>query len=335
MQETNAKMMEDGEVDLMQFVKILWKNKWITLIIVILFLGGSIMYASTLPLLYESESKWLTNQRSDGGGQLSRLASLAGMSVGGGSSENYEMYYDEILKSSLVLDSLIFRKWRTENNDSLTLLQLLKIDTNKIVLDKKYLSKNVIVKNMLYGFLSGKIVFENTGKTLSLKITSKDPVFSYEINKFLLQSLKTYSESEKSSKAKKERLFIEDRYRDFKSDLKSAEAKLKKFRENNMNVNSPNLMLTQQRLIREVEIFNQLVIEFRKQLELAKIEEIKKIPEFKILQEPQIPLGNSKPNKKLIIMIGLALGFVTGCFLSLTIGWWKKYGSTIKYELNK
>ncbi|MGL1902347.1 MAG: Wzz/FepE/Etk N-terminal domain-containing protein [Fibrobacterales bacterium] len=335
MSENPQVQIEDDEIDLMTLIKILWDRRLIIGVTFVLFT----VIAGLLPIVltpqFDSVSKWLPNQKSGGGaGQLSSLAALAGVNMGGASTEDYEAHYDEILKSPLLLDSLIFRKWCLSSGDSLTLLEILKLDFSGINLEKSYVTKQMLIHNSLYGYLSQTIQFERTATAFSLTIQTIDPVLSYEINNYLLYLLKAYSESEKSSKAKKERLFVEERYKEFKNDLKSAEAKLKKFRENNMNINSPNLMLSQQRLIREVEIYNQLVIEFRKQLELAKIEEIKKIPEFNVVQEPTVPISKSKPKKKLILIAGGVLGLIIGCLFAFILGWWSEHKEIILYRLN-
>jgi capsular polysaccharide biosynthesis protein len=333
MSEPKKTIIEEDEIDLLQFVKVLWNRK-IQIVAITLLVGViSVFFAITRPSEYESVSKWLPNQKSGGAGQLSGLAALAGVNIGGASSTDYEAYFEEVLKSPILLDSLIDKKWKISSGDSVNMMTFLEIDTAKIEVSGTYITKELILKNSLYGFFKNILEYERSPKSLSLTVTTKDPILSFEINTYLLHLLKGYTEIEKNSKAQKERLFIEGRYDDFRSDLKKAESNLKNFRENNINVSSPSLMLQQQQLIREVEIYNQLVIEFRKQLELAKIEEVKGTPEFNIIQEPTIPLTKSKPNKRLIVMVGLVLGFFIGCFFALLAGWWKENGENFKSEL--
>ena len=62
-----------------------------------------------------------------------------------------------------------------------------------------------------------------------------------------------------------------------KQDLTKAENRLKEFREKNRQVLSPQLLLEQERLIRDVQINATIYTERRKQFELVKIEEVKNI----------------------------------------------------------
>ncbi|MGL1935234.1 MAG: Wzz/FepE/Etk N-terminal domain-containing protein [Fibrobacterales bacterium] len=334
MQEKTVQSIDEDEIDLRKYILILWNMKSLIFIVMLLSLIVSVVIAKRLPPKYTSVSKWLPSQINNSTSSgLSGLAALTGMNLGA-TSDNYEIFYDEILVSPIFLDSLITKSWLTMVGDSLTLFEILNIDVDKISPPERYLTKDIILKNMLYGYLTSIVTFKKSSTARTLSVSTSDPVLSYEVNKQFLELLKKYTESEKNSNAKKERLFIEERYNGFRGDLKKAEAQLKRFRENNMNVNSPSLMLAQQRLIREVEVFNQLVIEFRKQLELAKIEEVKKIPEFNILQEPTIPITKSKSKKKIIILIGTVLGLILGCFVVLVIHWTRENVKKFKEQLS-
>ena len=74
-----------------------------------------------------------------------------------------------------------------------------------------------------------------------------------------------------------------------KQDLTKAENRLKEFREKNRQVLSPQLLLEQERLIRDVQINATIYTELRKQFELVKIEEVKNIPIINIMDTARAP----------------------------------------------
>ena len=74
-----------------------------------------------------------------------------------------------------------------------------------------------------------------------------------------------------------------------KQDLTKSENSLKEFREKNRQVLSPNLLLEQERLIRDVQINSTIYTELRKQFELVKIEEVKNIPVINVMDPARAP----------------------------------------------
>ena len=325
--------IDNDEIDLMSFTKILWKNRIKIISFSVLIVIISIVISLFLTPQYESYSKWLPNKKSNNGSsKLSGLAVLAGINVGGNSDN--ESYYPELLSSPTFLKKIFIKKFNTLENKNVTILEFLEIKKDSIKPNADYIPVNLVLEDIQLSFLNNSITYSPSATSLSLTISTPDPILSYELNMYILKLLEEYNKIEKASQAHKEKQFIEERFNEFKLALSKAENTYKLFRERNLNINSPSLMLKQQRLMREVEINNQLVIEFRKQLELAKVEEVKETPEFKIIQEPTIPLYKSKPKKKLIVALSAMIGFIFSCAITLLVHWWQENGKRIKEELN-
>ena len=98
--------------------------------------------------------------------------------------------------------------------------------------------------------------------------------------------------------------------------MTSSENKLKEFRERNRQVFAPQLLLEQERLLRDITINGTLYSELRKQYELAKIEEIKNIPVLNVMDPARPNAMKDKPKRSTIVLgtfiISLlgAVGFV-------------------------
>ena len=96
-----------------------------------------------------------------------------------------------------------------------------------------------------------------------------------------------------------------------KQDLTKAENTLKEFREKNRQVLSPQLLLEQERLIRDVQINATIYIELRKQFELVKIEEVKNIPVINVMDAARAPAKKDKPKRAIIVLSVFFLSFLS------------------------
>ncbi len=80
--------MSDGEIDLKELFLVIWKGKWLIMLLTTLFAGGGIFYVKSQPNTYTS-AVLLAPAQDEGssglGGQLGGLAALAGVNIGSGS----------------------------------------------------------------------------------------------------------------------------------------------------------------------------------------------------------------------------------------------------------
>jgi uncharacterized protein involved in exopolysaccharide biosynthesis len=132
----------------------------------------------------------------------------------------------------------------------------------------------------------------------------------------------------KTTNASEQRKWIEQRLTQVEVELRSAEESLKNFRERNRRVgDSPQLLLEQERFMRDVQVKSTMFIELKKQAELAKIEEIKNITLVNVLDEARAPVKKTRPKRALVTVL---------VFLSALIGVagyfsiWPIYGPTLR-----
>ena len=94
----------DDEIDLRELFAVIWQGKWLIIAITTLFAVASVVYAINQPNIYKSEALLApAEQEGSGGlaglaGQFGGLASLAGVNLGGGSSNKAQLAI-EVLKS--------------------------------------------------------------------------------------------------------------------------------------------------------------------------------------------------------------------------------------------
>ncbi|WP_417566246.1 Wzz/FepE/Etk N-terminal domain-containing protein [Marinobacter sp.] len=102
----------DDEIDLRQLFATLWAGKWLIIAVTFLFAAGGAAYALSKPNIYQS-SVLLAPANEEGGmggisGQLGGLASLAGINIGSGGS-NQTVIAKEVLRSRAFLADFIDR----------------------------------------------------------------------------------------------------------------------------------------------------------------------------------------------------------------------------------
>src|ERR1035437_3103854 len=252
-------------------------------------------YVSTVTILpeYGSKSSMLS--------QFSGLASLAGVNVGSGAPTEI---YQNLLQSESVIAPVIYDRYLTkEYPDSVNLIRYFEIDTKdknpEIQKRKRFLAVDDLLTKTLISTDLDKMT-----KILTIKVTMPEAQLSADVVNKLAESLDQYIRTNRKSYAGEQRYYLEKRVDQIKDSLSICENKLRDFREQNrMIVQSPNLLLEQGRLTRNVEIFQTVYIELTKQLELAKIDEIKDTPILNLKEIAQNPIKKAGPNKLPMLII--------------------------------
>tara|TARA_Y100001001_G_scaffold160923_2_gene184426 strand:+ start:3121 stop:4074 length:954 start_codon:yes stop_codon:yes gene_type:complete len=102
----------DDEIDLRELFGILWQGKWLIVAVTMLFAAAGVAYALYKPNIYQASVLVAPANNEDSklgglGGQLGGLASLAGISLGGGS--NQTAIAKEVLQSRAFITDFIHR----------------------------------------------------------------------------------------------------------------------------------------------------------------------------------------------------------------------------------
>ena len=122
--------------------------------------------------------------------------------------------------------------------------------------------------------------------------------------------------------------WIGKRLSEVETELHAAEDTLKEFRERNRRViDSPELLLQQARLERGVTLKSTIFLELKKQYELAKIEEIKKVSIVSVLDHGRVPVKKERPRRARNSAIAF---LVTLLSLSLYSGLKPRYAERVR-----
>lgn len=295
---TFEEKVRDGYLKIKPYIEIVLSNKktlivFNTLILIIsivfLFFIKKPYFNSTVSILPEYGSKsGLMNQ-------LSGLAAIAGINVGEAAPTEI---YQNLIKSEQVLSNVIYSRYKTERfRDSVNLIQYFEIESDET---------NPEIKNRTEFLNAYKLLTEEKlstdidrlTKILSISVTMPEAQLAADVANKIAESLDLYIRTQRKSFATEQIYYLEKRIKEVSDSLTSAEDALKKFREQNRIVSqSPALLLEQGRLMRNVEILQTVYIELNKQMELAKIEQIRDAPVLNIKEYAKNPVQKAGPKR--------------------------------------
>ena len=217
------------------------------------------------------------------------------------------------------MSPVIYAKYKTEKFlDSVNLIQYFKIKPNKSLPANLQKRQEFLTS---YKALNANIStdIDRMTKILTMTVKMPEPELSANIVNNIAESLDNYIRTKRKSYASEQRDYIEKRLFQVKDSLTIAENTLKDFSEQNrMVMQSPELMLQQARLARKVQIIGAVFIELSKQLEIAKIDEVKNTPVLNIKELAKDPILKAGPKRlnSLILIIFLSAIFSIAYFIS-------------------
>lgn len=300
-------MKESQGPTLQEVLVPIWANRkrilLISFVVALVTLGINFL----LPVYFKSTATLLPETQKDklsALGQFADIASLAGVSVPG---SEIARLYPTIITSETILRSIILRKYYTdEYPDSVNLIEYfdyadLPAEAGMV----KTLSK-------LQGLLT--VTHETKTSVVLLSLELPEPRFAADVLNAIIDELDIFMRNKRVTNASEQVKWIEVRLQEVSEELHQAEEDLKKFRERNRRVlDSPDLILQQERFIRNVQVKSTVFIELKKQHELAKLEEIKNITIVNVLDPGRIPVKKERPRRA----TNAAIAFIF-CFVGLS-----------------
>ncbi len=295
--------LSEPTVTLRDLLPPVWRNRkkiaWISAGLALLALLISFLfpkyYKSTATLLPEADKSKLS-----GLGELTGLASLAGVNVGG---SDLAKLYPTIVQSETILRAVIEKKYRFEGHpDSVNLISVLDIDKDTHEENMKSAVREVA--DLM------TVSFESKTNVVHLSLEMPDRHLSADVLNAIIAELDTYMREKRKTNASEQRRWISVRITEVEAELKAAEDTLKNFREKNRRVvDSPQLLLEQERLMRDVQVKATVYVELKKQVELARIDEIKNIPIVNVLDPALPPVKKERPKRLVITLAAFLLAF--------------------------
>ena len=259
------------------------------------------VYVTTAKLLLTGEDNSLSN--------IQGLASQFGLSIPfqGGSNLSFTDIYPEIVKSRQLIAIILEKKFNTRKYGQKQLLKnilSLQYRLDKYDVDERFKRASEILQDNI------KISKARLTSIVTLEVGAIEPDFAVDLTNAIINESDKLQRQFKTHQVSDKRSFIQDRIKDVKKDLESAQEDLKEFREKNRQVQySPALLLEEERLTTEMDVKKEIFSTLKQQFELAKIEEVEEGATVQILDKPVAPYEQSSPKVILSIFLSFFIGF--------------------------
>ena len=311
-EKSKPSIVIDNTIDFKVLLSILVDKKFYIGLITLLFMVSGTGSSFLMKKYYDAEISLYPakSDASQGFGQFQSLAANLGMNA---ANNDQSFNIPDVVKSRLIANKAILQKWKIMNGDSMSLIELWNLNkaSGYRLVSKSNADPRVVNEKAIKKFDDHVKVSEDRITGL-IKITTsfQDPVVSSAVANFIGNQVETYIQKENSAQSTKEKLFISDRLLIVKNELESSEMELKDFKERNRGYeDSPELFMIYSQLFREVEVKKEVYLTLQQQLELARIEEVKKSPILHILDEAVPPIKKSSPNRSFFLIVSVFLGF--------------------------
>ncbi len=315
-QSTNE---EDIVKDIVDFFKKIhfYAKKELKIIIVApllsLFIG--LGYYNYVEHEYTTKTKILPMLSSKGAGGARGLAAQFGFDIKSSGSSNLfsAEIYPEILKSRNFMRRLIFLEFKTKKYRSEK--ELISIILNSEKNDSTGWSQNQIRSSINRLLKIIQISKSKNSPVISIEISTIEPDLSKSIGDAVISQLKDAFEEHKVNQTSERIVFIKSRLKEIKADLISAEEKLKNFREKNRKIlDSPNLLLQRDRLLRDVSLHDEIFVSMSSELELEQINQYGIEKSFEILDTPE-NMGKTYPILLKILLLFAFFGLASSVLI--------------------
>lgn len=348
----------EQEIDLIAVAKTIWTGKRTIALAILICATIGLFFAFLTPKEYTAKTVLVTRSASDfsSSGNMGGLAAMVGINLGSMDAENEisPVDYPEFIKSLSFQQSLMHIPIKWEQFDrELSLFEyydqydkpstLKVIRTYTIGLPKViygwFKRKNIDTDNsqittepdtkleylsstemFVRGILNDKLELTlNQGNNfITIEATAPEAVASAELARIAQEQLQERITDIKIEKAQQNLEFTEKLFIEKKSIFEESQYRLAQFRDRNLNLGSEQAKTEEERLLGDYQIAFSVYSELAKELENAKIRVKEDTPIFSIIEKVTVPNGESRPRKKMIILIWSFLGGVVGLVWVLT-----------------
>ncbi|WP_338224234.1 GNVR domain-containing protein [Algoriphagus confluentis] len=165
--------------------------------------------------------------------------------------------------------------------------------------------------------LKKRILVDEKGKTIRLTVTMPEPLISARVNALVMEKLIAYVTEYKLKRQRINMEFIQQRVAETQEKFNQAQLDLASFRDANQGLISQRARTREEKLQFEFNIAFNVYNSLKQEAEQTQIQLKKETPVFTVLEKAAIPLGPSKPNRPLILIFSVFLGFFVGAVFNL------------------
>jgi uncharacterized protein involved in exopolysaccharide biosynthesis len=300
----------DDEIDLKELFLALWKGKWLILLTTAIFAAGGVFYALSLPNIYKAEAVLAPAQEGGKSGlagmaaQFGGLASLAGINIGGGSTDSKAMALATlqsrqfinafIHKHELLVPLMAAKEWNAGSGELVIDPEVYNVDTQEWVREVEPGKSPQPSDWEAYKRFKADILAVGEAKDtglVTLSVNHYSPEVAQQWVTWLVEDLNSWMKEKSLGETKRNIGYLEQQLQKTKvADMQS--------------------------------VFYQLIEEQTKNLMLA---EVDNEFAFKTIDPAVVPEERAKPKRSLICVLATLLGGMLGVAVVLVRFAFRKY----------
>jgi len=276
------------------WIQALWRHRAGVAMIAFLCIVVGLGYALLAPETYRAQVRILPPKTGSVQpsflNQITALTGIGGIGQGGDNSA----LYPEIAKSRPVLERVLAQPYGEG-----TFADCFKTDPDHGPVEQSRLRESVSRR------INGSI--DPMTGIVSLDFIHDDRELTAPFLNAVLDELERFYETEMVNDARERMRSIQARLSEVEEGLTHAEGALQEFLEGNRAAPlPPALELARTRLMREVDVNAALVIELKRQFEIARVEAVGTVSTLDVLERAESPLRRHSPRRALV-MVGAAM----------------------------
>ncbi|GAB2778872.1 Wzz/FepE/Etk N-terminal domain-containing protein [Rhabdobacter roseus] len=301
-----------------------FKRHWLKLLVAG-FLSGAAGYGLShlAPIEYEATARILPEYSSGlGGGGLSDLASLAGLSLKNNSEAIRPDLYPDIIGSKSFLLKIMSTPFQLQNGQMIVLTQYLDEEAEPLSPTQVAQSDSLITMTKAQERVMKDVAsrltasMEKMSGVLNVRAEMPDPVLAAACTNLAVSYLKDFVADYRTARENEKLSFLRRQVAEAKGKYQRAEVALNTYRDRNVNAYTNVARIEEQRLQNDYLQAQTLYGELSRQLEASRLQAQEDTPILKVLEAPMVPNWKSKP-RRVLYALGYALlgGFLTLLYL--------------------
>lgn len=330
---TPSPLSQEDEIDLVALLRSLFQWRWLIVKTTLIFVFIGIIVALVSATKYESSTVFIVEgEKEQVGSSLSGLAALAGINLGSGSNGSIPASLYPKIVGSLefklqVLDLILpqtqqryFDYLESQNksilpfnfsfflgNDPDKEQNIGSLNQGYYSLDKKTYELTKLLEEVIRVEVNEKEGF------VSLLAQDQDPEIAAFITSRSLGLLQQTIINYKTENAQRVLKYLDDQFEKKSKEYVQIQKELAEFKDQNKNISTAVFESNLQKLQTRYDLVYTVYIELSKQIEQAKLQVNKDIPNISIIEPVVVPQERESPKRKLIVIIFGFLGGVLSC----------------------
>lgn len=257
--------------------------------------------------VYKASASFMPQGTDASRSMMGGLAGQLGITIPGAGSTNSADFYSKLLRSPVLLREIV-RDSFTVGGEKQAFLDLFEVAPESGPQHREEAAVRQL-QNLI------NISVDKTTHIVEFSVVTPWPSVSLAIAHALVNGVNEFNQRSQQGQAAAERKFLEGRLEIANRELRAAEDRLQRFLSSNRQFGSPQLGFERERLEREVELRQQVVIALTESYEEAQLREVRDTPLITVIEPPTVPATPEPRGRVRRVIIGLVAGGLFGALL--------------------